>query len=128
MNDGQPVEVLYIEDNQVNAVLVARILERAPGVRLTVCPTGESGFATACTLKPALILLDLQLPDIDGFEILRRLRHDEGHRGPVFVLTADASAGSRERAAFAGADLVLTKPLDVAEFLQAVTLTLRAAA
>lgn len=128
MNDGHAVDVLYIEDNQVNAILVARILERLPGVRLTVCTNGESGFSAACSMSPALILLDLQLPDIDGFEVLRRLRTEQFHAGPVFVLTADASANSRERASQAGADRVLTKPLQVAEFLQAVTVTLQAAA
>lgn len=128
MNDGQTVDVLYIEDNQVNAVLVARILDRMPGVRLTVSETGEAGYAVACSLQPALVLLDLQLPDIDGFEVLRRLRVEQGHTGPVFVLTADASSRSRERAVLAGADRVLTKPLQVAELMALVAGFLKAAA
>lgn len=128
MGDGQSVDVLYIEDNEVNAILVAKILERMPGISLTVRKTGESGYQEACSGDPALILLDLQLPDIDGFEILRRLRLEQGRSGPVLVLTADASASTRQRAMTAGADGIMTKPLQVAEFLGAVRAALGQAA
>lgn len=112
------VTVLYIEDNRSNVALVQRILARRPGVTLLVATHGEAGLEMAGTSAPALILLDLHLPDIAGEEVLRRLRQDPQTAAiPVVVISADAIPAQVERLQAAGAHAYLTKPLDVARFL-----------
>jgi CheY-like chemotaxis protein len=113
--------VLYIEDTPVNVALVEAMLRRRPGVRLSVAATGEDGVATARAEPPALVLLDLHLPDIDGHEVLRRLRDDAATREtPVVVVSADATIDARERMLAAGAARYLTKPVAMADLLAAV--------
>jgi CheY-like chemotaxis protein len=113
--------VLYIEDTAVNVTLVAAMLRRRPGVRLSVAGTGTAGVATAQAERPALVLLDLHLPDIDGHEVLRRLRADATTRDtPVVIVSADATGGARDELLAAGASRYLTKPLAMADLLAAV--------
>jgi CheY-like chemotaxis protein len=116
------VRVLYIEDTAVNVALVSAILRRRPAVQLRVAGTGEEGVAAALADGPALVLLDLHLPDIDdGHEVLRRLRADPATEGtPVVVVSADAATDARERVLAAGADRFLAKPLGMADLLAAV--------
>jgi len=83
--------------------------------------TGEQGLALAAENDPALVLMDIQLPDLDGAEALRRLRSDERTAGiPVLALTAQAMQGDRERFLAAGFDGYLSKPVDVDELLETV--------
>lgn len=113
--------VLYIEDTAVNVTLVTAMLRRRPGVRLSVAPTGTAGIATALAECPALVLLDLHLPDIDGHEVLRRLRADATTRDtPVVIVSADATGVARDALLAAGASRYLTKPLAMADLLAVV--------
>ena len=118
VDHGARGTVLYIEDNPSNLRLVRRVLQRRPGVTLASAMEGLEGLELASTLTPDLILLDLDLPDVDGEEVLRRLRADQHTSGiPVVVITADATAGRRTRLLAEGARGYLTKPLDIAAFL-----------
>ncbi|MBX3638173.1 MAG: response regulator, partial [Rubrivivax sp.] len=116
-----PRHVLYVEDNPVNVMLMEAMLEREPGVRLTSAPLPELGLDLARADRPDLILLDIQLPGMDGFEVLRRLRADEATRAiRVVAVSANAMHGDVEEALAAGFDGYLTKPLDIAQLLAVV--------
>jgi PAS domain S-box-containing protein len=120
--------VLYIEDNPVNVVLMQSMLEPLPGVRLLVAERPEPGLELAFEHRPDLVLLDIQLPGIDGYEVLRRLRADERtRRSPVIAISANAMRGDIERGLAAGFDDYLTKPLDVAALRATVRQRLQAA-
>jgi PAS domain S-box-containing protein len=119
--DAEHKTVLYIEDNVSNVELVERILQRRPQVDLLVAMQGELGLDLARQHEPDLVLVDLNLPDIDGETVLRRLRAERRmHDVPVVILSADATAGQIDRLRAAGATDYMTKPLDVARFLQVV--------
>ncbi len=110
--------VLLIDDDPAAAEVLASYLGSS-GIRLTVATTGPEGLDLASTLRPDVILLDIQLPGMDGLEVLRRMKADGGDRGPcVIALTALAMSGDRERILAAGADEYLTKPV-VLETLEA---------
>ncbi len=118
-SNGRPTDVLYIEDNPQNIELMRRIVGRRDDATLRVETTGRAGLAAALASPPDLLLLDLQLPDLSGDEVLQRLRDDTGCADvPVVVITADASPGVRSRLLAAGADGFLTKPVDVKEVLR----------
>jgi two-component system cell cycle response regulator DivK len=103
--------ILVIEDNALNLKLVRDVLEHA-GYDVGSAATGELGVAAAATAPPDLVLLDLQLPGIDGHETLRRLRAEVLPADvPVVAVTALAMAEDRERASRAGFDGYLEKPI-----------------
>ncbi len=105
--------VLLIDDDPAAAEVLASYLGSS-GIRLAVATTGSQGLDLAATLHPDAILLDIQLPGMDGLEVLRRMRAEGGDRGPrVIALTALAMSGDRERILAAGADEYLTKPVDL---------------
>jgi signal transduction histidine kinase len=109
-------KILYIEDNISNLRLVERILARDGDIELISAMQGRLGLELAREHQPALILLDLHLPDIAGDEVLRQLR-DDPHTStiPVVVVSADATTGQIRRLLAEGARAYLTKPLDVSE-------------
>ncbi|MBW3635733.1 MAG: PAS domain S-box protein, partial [Armatimonadetes bacterium] len=110
--------VLYIEDNLSNFNLVQNILRHRPEIKLLAATQGRTGVELAVKHRPDLILLDVNLPDIDGEEVMRLLRVDEGTRAiPVVAVSADATPQQIERIQAAGATQYLTKPLDVKRFL-----------
>ena len=114
--------VLCIEDNLSNFTLVERTLEaKRPGIRLLGALQGQLGLEMAREHRPDLILLDLQLPDLPGDELLRCLQAD-GHTCdiPVIMVTADATKGQSRRLLDLGARTYLTKPLDIAVFLRTI--------
>jgi CheY-like chemotaxis protein len=114
-------DVLYIEDDLVNFTLVERILEFRPELKLMHARCGEAGVELAQTHCPKLILLDLNLPDIHGSEVLRRLQDQPATaKVPVVVLSADATPSQIERLLTAGARNYLTKPFDIDPFLAVV--------
>jgi CheY-like chemotaxis protein len=114
-------DVLYIEDDPVNFTLVERILEFRPALKLMHARSGGDGVEMAQTLQPKLILLDLNLPDMHGSEVLRQLqRQPETTNVPVVVLSADATPSQIERLLTAGARNYLTKPFDIDPFLAVV--------
>jgi CheY-like chemotaxis protein len=113
--------VLYVEDNLPNLRLVERIFARRPSVRLVAAMQGSLALELARQHWPDLILLDVHLPDIDGDEVLRRLRADPATRAiPVVTVSAEATPPKIERFLAAGAEAYLTKPLDVNQFLEVV--------
>jgi CheY-like chemotaxis protein len=114
-------DVLYVEDDPVNFTLVERILELRPGLKLLHARCGEIGVELARIHRPKLILLDLNLPDIHGSEVLRRLQDNAATaQVPVVVLSADATPSQIERLLTAGARNYLTKPFDIDPFLAVV--------
>jgi PAS domain S-box-containing protein len=113
--------ILYIEDNLANLTLVETILDGESEITLIPALQGQLGLELACEHRPALILLDLHLPDIPGSEVLRRLRSNPAtSRIPVVVISADAMQGSVQRLMREGANAFLTKPIDVDQFLATV--------
>ena len=109
--------LLVVEDNSANMYLVDFLLTQA-GYRVFQATTGEEGVSMALTERPDLILMDIQLPGIDGFEATRRIRGAEGGKGLMVVaLTSFAMSGDRERALAAGCDGYLEKPSNPETFV-----------
>lgn len=116
--------VLYIEDNLSNLRLIERVLERRPEITLIAAAEGLAGLNMARAHRPDLILLDVNLPDIDGHEVLVRLSGDPVCASiPVIVISADATRGQIDRLKNAGASEYLTKPLDIRRFLEVLDST-----
>jgi PAS domain S-box-containing protein len=114
-------QVLYVEDNPVNALIVGELLARRSDLSLHVATDGASGVAQAAALRPDLILLDMQLPDFDGFEVLRRLKAQPDTAGiPCIAVSANAMPQDIERALQAGMSDYWTKPLDLKAFMAAL--------
>jgi signal transduction histidine kinase len=112
--------VVYIEDNPANVRLIERAIGGA-GVVVRAAPTGTQGLALARSVAPALVLLDLNLPDIHGSEVLTQLLADPATRGvPVVVVSSDAVPATADRLTAAGAAAFLTKPLDLRELRSVV--------
>lgn len=114
-------DVLYVEDDPVNFTLVERILEYRPAVSVLHAPQGRRGLEMATALLPKLILLDLNLPDMHGSEVLQQLRQQPSTADiPVVILSANATPSQIERLLTAGAKNYLTKPFDIDPFLAVV--------
>jgi len=113
-------KILLIEDDALNRDMLSRRLVRR-GYEVVVAVDGEDGLAQASSQRPALILMDLSLPKIDGWEATRRLKAAEGTRAiPVIALTAHAMQGDRQRALAAGCDEYDTKPIDFARLIEKI--------
>jgi two-component system cell cycle response regulator DivK len=108
-----PDHILVVEDNPKNLKLVRDVLQYW-GYQVLTATSGEEGVELAAQELPDLILMDLQLPGIDGHEALRRLRQEPTTRAvPVVAVTAFAMQDDRDRAALAGFDGYLEKPLSI---------------
>jgi len=108
--------VLVVEDNPVNLELVAALLE-SEGCGVIVAETADVSLRLAATERPDLILMDIQLPGMNGHDATRRLKADPATAGiPVVALTAHAMRGEEARAREAGFDAFLTKPIDTQAF------------
>jgi CheY-like chemotaxis protein len=113
--------LLYIEDSRTNVSLVAQILKARPDIALMSAHTGEMGLELAHMHHPDIILLDINLPGMDGFEVLRHLREIEDTRQiPVLALTANDTTRNLERGRTAGFLNYIIKPLDIKKFLKAI--------
>ena len=113
--------VLYIEDNEVNLLIVEALMQQRPDLRFLSACDGRSGLALAQAERPSLILLDMQLPDIDGSEVLRCLRADPATAAiHCIALSANAMPEDIDAALQAGFDAYWTKPLDMPAFLQSL--------
>jgi PAS domain S-box-containing protein len=111
----------YVEDNETNAEVMRGILALRPQVDLEVSTLGLDGLAAIKRRHPSLVLLDMQLPDIDGLELLRHLQADPDTADiPVIVVSADATEARASQAIATGATHYLTKPVNVPVFLSAV--------
>jgi CheY-like chemotaxis protein/anti-sigma regulatory factor (Ser/Thr protein kinase) len=113
--------VLYIEDNPVNALIIGELIARRTDLVLLVATDGASGVSQATAQRPDLILLDMQLPDFDGYEVLRRLRlQSQTAAIPCIALSANAMPEDIERALRAGVSDYWTKPLDFKAFMESL--------
>lgn len=113
--------VLYVEDNHANLELVAQLLARRPGLDLLTATSGEDGIALARKHLPQLVLMDVNLPGMDGYQALQRLKRDSATAGiPVLAVSANAMAGDIKRGLDAGFVRYLTKPINVVEFMRAI--------
>ena len=110
-------KILLVEDNEMNRDMLSRRLARR-GYDVTIAVDGQQGVDLALSLSPDLILMDMSLPVIDGWEATRRVKANEATKKiPVIALTAHAMAGDREQALAAGCDDYDTKPIDLARLL-----------
>jgi signal transduction histidine kinase/CheY-like chemotaxis protein len=116
-----PFDVLYIEDNLSNLEVMVAFLAPHAHVRLRTATSGDAGLAMAGERPPDIILLDIHLPGMDGYEVLQRLRADAALRSiPVIALSADAMPHDMQRGLDAGFDRYLAKPVDLNELLGAL--------
>ncbi|MBM3553254.1 MAG: response regulator [Alphaproteobacteria bacterium] len=111
------VKILLVEDNEMNRDMLSRRLKRN-GFEVVIATDGQQGVEMAVSEAPDLILMDMSLPVIDGWEAARRVRENEATRKiPVIALTAHAMAGDREKAIEAGCDDYDTKPVEITRLL-----------
>jgi len=110
-------KILLVEDNEVNRRL-AEFLLRSQGYEVTEAASAEQAFAMLATERPDLIVMDIQLPDMDGLEVTRRLKEDPLLRNiPVVAVTSFAMTGDYEKAIAAGCIGYITKPIDKTTFI-----------
>ena len=121
----RPTKILLVEDNTLNADMLRRRLLRA-GFEVVVAPDGLQAVAQATRERPDLILMDMSLPEIDGWEATRRLKGDRSTAAiPVIALTAHAMIADRARSVEAGCQGFETKPIDFASLLVRIGALLR---
>lgn len=114
------MKILYVEDNEDNVYVVKSRLTRA-GFTILIAADGAQGVAMASTEQPDLILMDLSLPVLDGWEATRRIKAaPETKHIPVVALTAHAMAGDREKALAAGCNDFDTKPIELPRLLEKI--------
>jgi two-component system cell cycle response regulator DivK len=121
------IKLLYVEDNDDNVYMLKMRLELLDEFEVLVAENGLKGCAMAAAEHPDLILMDLELPDIDGWEATRRLKSNPQTRDiPVIAVSAHALAGSREKALAAGCDDFDTKPVEFERLLATIRRLLQA--
>ena len=121
---GRERTILYVEDNLSNLTLIEQMLAEEPQITLITAMQGRLALDLARQHAPDLILLDLHLPDMPGWEVLAELQRHNATRGiPVVVISADATSRQIKRLMSAGARSYLTKPIDVVEFFHAIETT-----
>jgi len=112
--------ILLVEDNELNRDMLSRRLQRK-GYTVTVAVDGEEAVAKASADSPALILMDMNIPLIDGWEATKRIKAaEETGQIPVIALTAHAMAGDREKALDVGCDEYETKPVEFVRLLEKI--------
>jgi CheY-like chemotaxis protein len=120
-----PPRILLVEDNEMNRDMLSRRLARN-GYEVFIAVDGQEGTEKAASQQPDLILMDMSLPIIDGWEATRRIRSNEATRRiPVIALTAHAMAGDREKAIEAGCDDYDTKPVEISRLLGKIATLLK---
>ncbi len=113
--------IVYVEDNEDNVFMLQTRFELIGDFEVLVAVNGNDGLAMVANERPDLVLMDLNLPDVDGWEVTRRLKADPSTAGiPVIALTAHAMYGDREKALAAGCDEFDTKPVDFDRLLQKI--------
>jgi len=113
-------KILLVEDNELNRDMLSRRLKRR-GFDVVIAVDGEEGLEKARGEDPALILMDMSLPKIDGWEATRRLKSEDGTKAiPIIALTAHAMRGDREKALESGCDDYDTKPVDLPRLLEKI--------
>ena len=121
-------KILLVEDNEMNRDMLSRRLTRN-GYEVSIAVDGQQGADMALSERPDLILMDMSLPVIDGWEATRRIKaNDATRRIPVIALTAHAMAGDRERAMEAGCEDYDTKPVEISRLLGKIAALLKSSA
>jgi CheY-like chemotaxis protein len=121
METDRVAKILLVEDNEMNRDMLSRRLKRN-GYDVVIAIDGQQGVDMAASETPDLILMDMSLPVIDGWEATRRVKANEETRGiPVIALTAHAMAGDREKAIEAGCEDYDTKPVEITRLLEKIT-------
>jgi two-component system, cell cycle response regulator DivK len=122
------LRLLYVEDNEMNRDMLSRRLQRR-GFSVLIASNGEQGVAMAAAEKPDLILMDMSLPVLDGWQATRRLKAAPDTRGiPIIGLTAHAMATDRDKCLEAGCDDYDTKPVELGRLLEKIERLLGTAA
>jgi CheY-like chemotaxis protein/anti-sigma regulatory factor (Ser/Thr protein kinase) len=117
--------ILYVEDNHVNVKLVQKILRRCPDIRLLIANTGSEGVELALAELPSLILMDINLPDISGYEAVRQIKANEAAaKIPIVGVSADAMPDVVKKSAEKGLDDYITKPFMIERLMDVVAETL----
>ena len=112
--------ILLVEDNEMNRDMLSRRLSRR-GFEVLVAENGQSGVSLTASEKPDIVLMDMSLPVMDGWEAARRLKSDPDTSGiPIIALTAHAMASDRERALEAGCDDYDSKPVDMTRLIDKI--------
>jgi CheY-like chemotaxis protein len=120
------IKLLYVEDNDDNVYMLKMRLELLDEFEVMVAQDGEKGCLAAATEHPDIILMDLEMPGVDGWEATKRLKGNPKTRDiPVIALSAHALAGTREKALAAGCDEFDTKPIDFDRLLGTIRQLLR---
>ena len=115
------IKLLYVEDNDDNIYMLKMRLDLLGGYEILAASNGAEGISRARTDQPDVILMDMNLPVIDGWEATRRLKAEPATRDiPVIALTAHAMTGDRERALAAGCDDFDTKPVDFSRLIEKI--------
>ena len=122
MTESRNVQrLLYVEDNEDNLYMLSLFFDVQGGYEILSAASGAEGIASAIAEQPDLILMDLNLPEIDGWEATRRLKADPAlTKIPVIVLSAHAMRGDEERARAAGCDHYLAKPISPKKVVEEV--------
>ena len=117
------MRILYVEDNEDNVYMLKLRFELLEGFEVLVAENGETGCAMALAEQPDIIIMDLDLPVVDGWEATRRLKSDPVTKAiPIIALTAHAMSGAREKALAAGCDGFDIKPVDFERLVKTVQL------
>jgi CheY-like chemotaxis protein len=119
--------ILVVEDNPVNQYLVVRLLEKKGGYRVSVASNGVDAVQAVSDSRFDLVMMDVQMPDMDGFEAtakIRAMEQDLGYHTPIIAITAHAMKGDREKCLAAGMDGYITKPLRLNEMFDLIEETL----
>ena len=120
-SEKKMAKILLVEDNEMNRDMLSRRLIRS-GYEMSIAIDGQQGVEMAMSQLPDLILMDMSLPVIDGWEATRRIKANDATRKiPVIALTAHAMAGDREKAVEAGCDDYDTKPVEISRLLGKIT-------
>ena len=115
--------ILYVEDNDDNVYMLKLRFELLDSFEILVAENGETGCAMALSEQPDIIIMDLDMPVVDGWEATRRLKTNPATKAiPIIALSAHAMAGSREKALAAGCDEFDTKPIDFEQLIEKVQL------
>jgi len=109
----KPVTILYVEDNFENRVLIRRVLE-SEGYQMTEASTADAAFKQIEEQIPDLILMDINMPDMDGYTLTAKIKEKPEHKNiPVIAVTANVMRGDKERALKSGCDGYIQKPIDI---------------
>lgn len=118
-------KILYVEDNDDNVYMLKMRFETLEGFEMVVAEDGEVGCQKAVTERPDIILMDLDLPVVDGWQAIRRLKADHRtNKIPIIAVTAHVMAGAREKAMATGCDEFDTKPIEFDRLMQKINLVL----